>query len=217
MLLTAAEASDHHCDGGNRILPDKPTASQKVMAIRTRQKLWELGLVWKGFEEGRPIRVKRNATITEWHQGKLRKRKSLQSYEMTDGCYQVVRLSPFGAAVVARYRRELEGGKPLRWDGRVADALAEVRQGPAALLVTLARNIAEELSNQKHLPQVADQNPDEAYSFNHDIHALVLLLQAVRAVAPDAAQVAIDLLDAECRGHVALLAEKLTAGEGTEP
>ena len=47
-----------------------------------------------------------------------------------DGTWSVPRFmlrTPIGEAIVARYDRELRTGQPLRWDTRVAEAVAEAQ------------------------------------------------------------------------------------------
>lgn len=67
------------------------------------------------------------------HEATLRAARKLWGLELVDiNKYggrngRKVRLTPFGAALVERYRRELEMGIPIRWDQRVGEAWAASR------------------------------------------------------------------------------------------
>jgi hypothetical protein len=140
LLLKAAPALDYspspwQRSGGEPILPADCSAAKRSAILRARMKLWRAGLVWDGSEE-RKVQVHRRAT--EWESYGRMVQQPATDYEAT-GQIPTIRLSPFGAEIVARYRAELTSGKAIRWDGRVQEALAATRKSVHELLVILNR------------------------------------------------------------------------------
>lgn len=179
MLLNAAPSSDFHSDGGTRILPDKPSHSLRVMMLRARQKLCKAGLVWKTASCGKPLSVRR---ANYYRDSEGVEREQRQRFKKSERYDQEVRLTPLGDAIVSRYRRELEHNKPIRWDERVTESLAEARKSPETLIAIFARNAAEHLYKRaKWLDHVAK---GEGMGCWDDEEMCGHLLRAVREMYP---------------------------------
>jgi hypothetical protein len=209
MLLDAAPASGHHVDGGTRILPDDPSPSLKVMMIRARQKLYTAGLIWKQYSTGRPIPVERTSRFQD-SEGI----RHVQRYEMRDGCYQESRLSPFGAAIVSRYRLELEENKPVRWDERVAAALAEARKETTELVSIFAQNLSRYLCKyDRFVDEVTSNDPPCLWD---EMQLCGFGLEAIRETFPEVFSALVSSLPEKVQAAICYVIEKLPREEQSE-
>jgi hypothetical protein len=134
-ILTAAAATDD--DNGVAVVPQGTPHSRAVILNRAARRLWDSGLVgmWRGRDDRRRVYHVEKFNVEEMAMYEY-------TWEMTaEHRVNRVRLTPFGAALVARYRDALEMGGVIRWDERVQDALIAVRQPTDALVARLARDV----------------------------------------------------------------------------
>ncbi len=133
ILLRAADAAE-----GAVVAEEGITRAEQEARLRAARSLNALGLIVRGWETRKRTveRPARRWWFTDG-QGKRVAVRSEKTWPKRES-YSLLtaRLTPFGEALVAVYRDDLETGKPIRWDHRVATALAACRQSPEELLTT---------------------------------------------------------------------------------
>jgi hypothetical protein len=110
---------------GKVVYPEEPSRAAEEANRRALRKLERSGLVelsreWVGFgNQPPPWFLAKKARSRYWARGRR---------------YRTAKLTPLGELVVARCRRELEGGKPIRWQKLLGGVARDVERPPAELL-----------------------------------------------------------------------------------
>lgn len=142
ILLRAADAEE-----GTVVAAEGIARAEQEARLRAARSLDALGLIARGWET-RQRTVERPARRS-WFTNVQGKRVAVRSEKTwpKQESYSLLtaRLTPFGEALVAVYRDELETGKPIRWDHRVATALASCRRSPDELLTTFAATVTRRM------------------------------------------------------------------------
>lgn len=139
LLLRAAD------EGTAVIAPEGTPRSAQEAALRAARRLEALGLVKRGTI--RDLRTSPWETVYGWvNMGRGKRQRIDVRYERQRQVFPRVRtatLTPFGAAIVAAFREELETGAAIRWDTRVQRATVTSTESQAALRERFRARVAQ--------------------------------------------------------------------------
>jgi hypothetical protein len=160
------------------------TRAGKEAKLRAARKLSRAGLVWTGKEDAEGSRRDRK-------RGKWAYFKGGTNYyyrdDLTDRLrVRVVtaRLTPLGAEIRERYLAELTDGRPIRWDGRVADAAAAARHDVDGLLAALEQEMRDYAAWGLGLVAlIAQANPTGAKPYQNEYAAADRVSRAIKQLA----------------------------------
>jgi hypothetical protein len=163
-LLLRAGAAD--TNSGELVCGAAEPHAAKEAKMRAARKLKRMGLVWTGYKEVTTERRDRRGCIVQIR----------RFYVVVAG------LTPLGAEIKRRYLAELQQGRAIRWDERVAESAAAARHDCQSLIAQLEQGLIDELPYLKRIVGlVGSANPVGARDYVERLQAVNRVINAITA------------------------------------